>query len=178
MEAAGKLAEYSLEPERKYRYLRIPETTTKIKCVRNDPKGNVEKFNELHKFFKDLEFDESELKAMYKIIAGILVLGNVRFKDSNNGAAEVENLDEAVKVASLLGLDDSKFTWALINYCLIEKGTAVKRRHSTDEARDARDVLAGTIYRRLLDWLVNSINLKLSFSRSVLYVICIIRIYI
>lgn len=73
-----------------------------------------------------------------------------------------------LQIIALLGLDESKFSWALINYCLIERGTAVKRRHSTDEARDARDVLAGTIYRRFVDWLVNSINLKLSFSRSVL----------
>lgn len=168
MEAAGKLADYCLDPERKYRYLRIPEVQSKMKCVRDDPVGNAKKFSELEQYLKDLDFDDAECKAMYKTLAAILILGNVRFRDSNNGAAEVENLDEAMKVVTLLGLDDTKFTWALINYCLIEKGTAVKRRHSTDEARDARDVLAGTIYRRFLDWLVNSINLKLSFSRAVL----------
>lgn len=168
MEAAGKLNDYNLEPERKYRYLRVLDTPPKLSSKRENPEENIQNFQVIEQYLKDLEFEEVEIESLWKIIAAILILGNVKFKDCNSGAAEVENIEEAKKITTLLGLDESKFTWALINYCLVEKGTAVKRRHSTDEARDARDVLAGTIYKRLLDWLVNSINLKLSFSRSVL----------
>lgn len=98
MEAAGKLSDYSLDPERKYRYLRIPETPSKAACYRDDPLGNVERFKELQEYLKDLEFDDVEIEGMWKILAAILILGNVRFKDSSSGAAEVENPDEAAKV--------------------------------------------------------------------------------
>lgn len=71
-------------------------------------------------------------------------------------------------MAEHLGLDPKKFTWALTNYCVIRKGAAVRRRHTCEEAREARDVLANTIYQRLVDWLVNHINEKLTVTRTLL----------
>lgn len=68
--------------------------------------------------------------------------------------------------AELLGLDSKKFIWALINYCLIVKGSAVRKKHTCEEAKEARDVLANTLYQRLVDWIVNNINYKLSMTRS------------
>lgn len=69
-------------------------------------------------------------------------------------------------VAKLLGLDAKKFTWSLINYCLIVKGSAMRRTHTCEEAKRARDVLANTLYQRLVDWIINIINYKLSLRRS------------
>ena len=71
-------------------------------------------------------------------------------------------------VADLLGIESKKFTWSLVNYCLIKKGAAVRKRHSCDEAKEARDVLANTIYQRLVDWIVNTINYKFSITRTLL----------
>ncbi|CAG2068781.1 unnamed protein product, partial [Timema podura] len=83
-------------------------------------------------------------------------------------------------MARLLGVDEKKFNWALNNYCVVEKGTAVRRRHTRKEAEEARDVLARGIYFRLVDWVVNVINLKLSFTRAVFgdkYSICLIDLF-
>jgi myosin-3 len=71
-------------------------------------------------------------------------------------------------VAQLLGVDEKKFSWALINYCAIHEGTAVRRRHTRMEAEEARDVLACGIYFRLVDWIISIINHKLFFTRAVL----------
>jgi myosin III len=71
-------------------------------------------------------------------------------------------------VAQLLDLDEKKFSWALVNYCLIEKGSAVKMQQSPDDAELARDALARTMYMRLVDWLINFMNLKLAYSRAIL----------
>lgn len=71
-----------------------------------------------------------------------------------------------IAVAELLGLDREKFTWALVNYCLIVKGSATRRKHTCEEAKEARDVLANTLYQRLVDWIINLINYKLSITRS------------
>jgi len=71
-----------------------------------------------------------------------------------------------IAVAKLLGLDSKKFTWALVNYCIIVKGSALRRKHTCEEAREARDVLANTLYQRLVDWIINIINYKLSMTRS------------
>lgn len=73
-----------------------------------------------------------------------------------------------IPVAELLKLDEKKFSWALLNYCMIVNGNAVRRKHTYEEAKDARDVLANTIYQRLVDWIVNTINVKFTLTRSLL----------
>lgn len=169
MEAANRTEELCLEKNRKHRYLRIQDEGTKgLKGVRENTENNVALYTEFIENLKTLDWEEEDIAFFETVLASILVLGNVRFKDGKSGTAEIENPDEAKKVAKLLSLEEVKFLWALLNYCLIESGTAVKRRHSTDEARDARDTLASALYKRLIDWMINLINSKLSFMRSVL----------
>lgn len=169
MEANSKTEALLLEKNRKHRYLRVPdEVKNEVKRSRENHEENVARYIEFIENLKILHFESEDIEIIETILAAILILGNVRFKDGREGSAEIENPEEAKKVVKLLSLEESKFLWALINYCLIDKGTAVKRKHSTDEARDARDTLANTLYKRLVDWIINLINLKLSFGRSVL----------
>lgn len=171
MSKLGELDLLKLESGRNYRYLRVE--SEKLECklpyCRNDEEGNVAKFQEFEEYLKLLDFDDEQLQSIRKILAAILILGNVRFADDGKFAA-IETTDEVLKVAQLLELDEKKFEWSLVNYCLVQAGSAEKRKHTNDEARDARDVLAGTIYSRLVDWIVNIINQKFAFGRAVLYV--------
>lgn len=168
MEAEGRLRAYSLEQGRNYRYLRIPESSAgdKLKYCRNDVRGNIQAFKELEQLLIALEFSPEILETVYRTLAAILMLGEVRFRD-DDGVTELDGLVVPSKVAALLQLDEKKFHWALMNYCVIIRGSATRRRHSADEARDARDVLAATIYNRLVDWIINTINHKLSFGRAI-----------
>ncbi|CAG9567458.1 unnamed protein product [Danaus chrysippus] len=168
IEATNRLSEFYLEENRKHRYLRIVDDPPRgFKSARDSPTENAACYKELVEYLKVLDWEEEDIKFLETVLAAILVLGNVRFRDGKNGSAEIENPEEAKKVVKLLSLDEAKFFWALLNYCLIENGTAVKRKHATDEARDARDTLASALYKRLVDWLINVINAKLSFMRSV-----------
>ncbi|XP_045776420.1 neither inactivation nor afterpotential protein C isoform X3 [Maniola jurtina] len=168
LEAKNRLDEFCLERNRKHRYLRIlDEPSRTAKGVRETPRDNVKKYEEFIENLKILDWEEEDIKFLETVLAAILILGNVRFRDGKHGSAEIENVEEAKKVSKLLSLEEVKFLWALLNYCLIENGSAVKRKHSTDEARDARDTLASALYKRLVDWLINLINAKLSFMRAV-----------
>lgn len=169
MEAEQRLRDFSLERGRNYRYLRIPESTagTKLKYVRDDIQGNVTAFHDFEQLLLGLELSPELVETFYRTLASVLLLGEVRFRD-NDGVTELEDYEVVGKVANLLKLDEKKFQWALLNYCVIIRGSAERRRHSADEARDARDVLAATIYTRLVDWLVNTINHKMSFGRAIL----------
>ncbi|XP_048508226.1 neither inactivation nor afterpotential protein C isoform X2 [Athalia rosae] len=169
LEASGKLRQYSLNAGRRYRYLRVNDKSSGNKKrsfkVRNDPHGNAQKFEEFCNALKTLEMEEYS-ETIWKTLAAILILGEVKFVEGNNSEAEIENSDVASKAAELLAVDVKKFCWSLNNYCLIRKGSAVRRRHTVEEAREARDVLANTIYHRLVDWIVNNINHKLSVTRT------------
>ncbi|XP_029034013.2 neither inactivation nor afterpotential protein C isoform X2 [Osmia bicornis bicornis] len=168
LDAMNKLKQYNLPAGRRMRYLRISEKGTERKRsfkVRNDPRGNVVKFDELKENLKILEMDEY-CETIWKVMAAILTLGEIRFVEGNNGEADMDNNDAANRVAQLLNLDEKKFVWALLNYCIISGGAVVRKKHTCDEAKEARDVLANTIYQRLVDWIVNTINHKFTVTRT------------
>lgn len=169
MVGANELSTFQLNDGRQYRYLRIASDSTESKTIycRNDSEGNVTKFAEFETRLQELEFEPDQLLSIRKVLAAILILGEVRF--SNEGKyATIENVDEVHKVAKLLEVDEKKFEWSLINYCFVQSGVAEKRKHTSDEARDARDVLAATIYCRLVDWIANIINQKFWIGRAIL----------
>ncbi|XP_049532765.1 neither inactivation nor afterpotential protein C [Anopheles darlingi] len=168
MDAEERLKDFSLESGRSYRYLRISEamSSDKLKYCRDDVQGNVRSFKEFEQQLLGLELSQNILDTIYRTLAAILILGEVRFKETE-GMTELEDFEVIGKIASLLQVDEKKFQWALLNYCVIVRGSAERRRHTADEARDARDVLAATIYTRLVDWITNTVNQKLAFGRAI-----------
>lgn len=171
MDAEERLRDFHLESGRHYRYLRNPDVYIKSKLnhIRDDPVGNSLKFKDFELSLLALDIPQDTLEAVYRILSAILILGDVRFKDSDvDRKAAMVNPSIVGEIAELLNVDDKKFHWALLNYCVVANGKVEKRRHTADQARDARDVLAGTIYSRLVDFIVNTVNHKLTLSRAML----------
>lgn len=171
MRANKRLQQFDLEDHRNYRYLRIPsQKPAESKLVRDTPEKNVNKFHDVENALLDLDFEKDQLQSVYSIIAAILLLGEVQYQagEDSNARATIGNPGVVAKVAKLLNVDEKKFCWALTNYCVIRNGTAERRKHTVDEAREARDSLAAVLYSRLVDWVINIINQKLSVGRAVL----------
>lgn len=100
MEANGRLTPYELDAGRRYHYLRIlpvDGSNTNGAGVRENPKGNVEKFQELEQHLLDLGFQENQLETLYCLIAAILNLGEIQFKHEQDKEVEIENRDAAAK---------------------------------------------------------------------------------
>ncbi|KAF4517215.1 hypothetical protein B566_EDAN005269 [Ephemera danica] len=171
--ARKELEKYNLESGRRHRYLRsvtAPNGGAPANTVASDPaatNNNVRSFENFEAALRNLEFSDDGIKTIKNMLAAILVLGELRFRDGGDGKAEIENPRVASSVASLLSVDEKKLSWAMVNYCVVECGQAEKRRQSPEEAEEARDAFARALYSRLADWIVNSINLKLSFTRAV-----------
>ncbi|XP_055680754.1 neither inactivation nor afterpotential protein C isoform X2 [Lutzomyia longipalpis] len=168
MSSRGRLGDFMLDCGRKYRYLRVPEApgSGKSTHIRDNAEGNAAKFAEFEQNLLDLGFSEEHLGSIHVILAAILLFGELRFLDEG-GIMELENPEVAARVARLLGVEEKKFLWALLNYCIVERGTAERRRHTGNEAREARDVLAGTLFSRLVDWITNTLNHRLTISRAI-----------
>lgn len=99
MDSINKLKQYHLPPGRRMRYLRISEKGTERKRsfkVRNDPRGNVTKFEDFKESLKILEMEE-HCEMIWNVLAAILILGEIRFIEDSNGEADMDNNDAANK---------------------------------------------------------------------------------
>lgn len=131
--------------------------------------NNAKKFRDWEQLLTMLDFTRDQIESIYKILAAIIVMGEIEFKENefSSTIAEILNPQFATQAAHLLKLDEKKFKWALVNYCVISSGNAKRRHHSPEEAALARDALIGAIYSRLVDYITNIINAKLAFGRAV-----------
>lgn len=170
MEQEERLKDFSLDYGRGQTSLRTYDhPKTRLQYIRDNPEQNVRKFKELEQNLTLLDFSHEQIETIYRILAAIIILGELRFKAVENmpKGSDLENPEYAVEVAKLLKLDEKKFVWALTNYCVINEGRAERRRQSPVEARESRDNLANTIYCRLVDYVVNVINAKLALGRAI-----------
>lgn len=136
MDAEERLKDFSLNNSRQYRYLRIPERVVKdnLEYVRDDRVGNVVKLKDFESALVALEISQDAIDSIYKILAAILILGEMRFKESSvDKKAALEDPKIASEIAALLRIDDKKFQWALVNYCVLIQGNVEKRRMSAGE---------------------------------------------
>lgn len=100
MEATDRLERYDLDAGRAYRYLRTQAADNcdeNISGVREDPRGNVVKFQELEQHLLDLGFQDDQMDTVCGLIAAILNLGEVRFKQDREEEAELENPEVATR---------------------------------------------------------------------------------
>lgn len=166
IQATGQLNKYELQDGRNYRYLRISLNLICNNRPVEDPQKNAKKFERILEIFQDYEFSADEIESVCNILAAILNLGEIHFRETE--FAEIEDEEPTKKVAQLLKIDVKKFIWALTNYCVVEEDSAVRKKHTSSEARNARDVLANTLYCRVIEYIVDVINNKLSIGKAIL----------
>lgn len=108
-----------------------------------------------------------EQSSILQLIAGILHLGNVTFRDDRKGATPKDN-NVIQLVAGLLGVDAFTLTNSMSFRTIQTGGTGQSNRGSTynvpqnaEQATGARDALAREIYSRMFDWIVQKVNIAL-----------------
>lgn len=137
MDAEERLKDFNLNNSRQYRYLRIPEKVSKgnLEYVRDDRLANVAKLKDFESALVGLEISQDAIDSIYKILAAILILGEMRFKESPvDRKAALEDPKIASDIAALIKIDDKKFQWALVNYCVLIQGNVEKRRMSAGKS--------------------------------------------
>lgn len=96
LSAKRELPKYMLESGQRYRYLRQVATPSGCNAfaVPSDPNNassNCKQFESILHSLSDLEFGADNMETMKKMLAAILLLGEVRFRDGGGNKAEVEN---------------------------------------------------------------------------------------
>ncbi|KAK7277524.1 hypothetical protein RJT34_22538 [Clitoria ternatea] len=124
---------------------------------------------------------QEEQDAIFRVIAAILHLGNVKFaKAEETDSAVLE--DEQSKfhldtTAELLMCDSNVLEAALRERMMITPEEVIKRSLDPLGATVSRDGLAKTLYSRLFDWLVQKINFSIGQDPDSKCLIGVLDIY-
>ena len=108
-----------------------------------------------------LGVSESRVESVWRALAAILHLGELKFKKTGNGSA-IDDQGALERCASVLGVPAGELAYALEARVMSVRGQETRIPLSPQEARDAANALAKGLYDRLFQWLVKTMNRKLS----------------
>ncbi|KAG2393751.1 hypothetical protein C9374_007282 [Naegleria lovaniensis] len=121
-----------------------------------------------------------EQMEIFRLCAGILHLGNVKFKEVNNNGketAEIENKDTLRTAAYLFQIDYDVLRDAILYRTIHVGREATKTLQNAEKSAYNRDALAKGIYERLFAWLIRRINSAVKRPDDAKYSIGILDIY-
>ena len=93
MKSQGKLSDFCLE-DRKYNFLtRNPGAATPNNTggACNTEKQNAEKYKEILHLLEVMEFEQDQIQIVQKILAAIILLGEIIFVDKDDGGSDISN---------------------------------------------------------------------------------------
>ncbi|KAM5284471.1 unconventional myosin-VI isoform 2-T4 [Hipposideros larvatus] len=128
---------------------------------------------------KKIGLDDEEKLDLFRVVAGVLHLGNIDFEEagSSSGGCNLKNksTQSLEYCAELLGLDQDDLRVSLTTRVMLTtaggtKGTVIKVPLKVEQANNARDALAKTVYSHLFDHVVNRVNQCFPFETSAYFI--------
>eukprot|EP00002_Diphylleia_rotans_P012413 TRINITY_DN2428_c0_g1_i1.p1 TRINITY_DN2428_c0_g1~~TRINITY_DN2428_c0_g1_i1.p1 ORF type:complete len:1093 (+),score=254.33 TRINITY_DN2428_c0_g1_i1:94-3372(+) len=166
--------DYEVLPPEQYFY------TNQSGCMNVDGMDDVKEFKDTVRAMNVIGITAEEQKAVFRCIAAILWLGNIKFIEENS-VSQIQDKKVLAYVAFLIGVDAVILERALISR-LVETKRGGNRSSSYNvplnaiQAGASRDALAKAIYDRLFLWLIERIN-RAMVSTSTHLTIGVLDIY-
>ena len=134
-----------------------------------DGVDDLKEFKSTQDAFKLLGFSSKEQQNIYKILAGILHLGNVHFEAGqgkmDSESCSISTEDQSLKYfAELFDIEADQIRKWLCNRKIVTARESYTKPIGAESARFARDALAKYIYSKIFDWIVVQINKALKTS--------------
>ncbi len=144
--------------------------------LRDPQLDDVKGFVECDKAMDQIGLSLEDKMNIYLTVAAVLHIGNIEFEDdpdSSKGGCRLsaKGTKSMQIVAKMLGLDQDELEKALISRVMQahrggKLGTVIMVPLKVSEAQNARDALAKSIYIKLFDHIVASVNKAIPFGAS------------
>ncbi|KAK4177189.1 putative myosin-2 [Triangularia setosa] len=148
--------ELGLLPIEQFDYLNQGNTPT------IDGVDDKAEFNATKQSLKTIGVSEGEQAEIFKLLAGLLHLGNVKIGASRTESVLAATEPSLVKACEILGIDAPEFAKWIVKKQLVTRGEKITSNLSQAQAIVVRDSVAKFIYSSLFDWLVEIINRSLA----------------
>ena len=168
--------DYGLQGPESYEYLR------RSKCLDVPGIDDIGDFAETLKAMKIINVSPAEQNNIFRMIALILWIGNISFKEDDNGNAAIYDPTVSEYVAYLLQVNHAHVMKAL-TVRIVETSRGGRRGSVYDvplnvtQAIAVRDALAKAIYFHLFDWIVGKLNVSLKPETQTKNTLGILDIY-
>eukprot|EP00002_Diphylleia_rotans_P039091 TRINITY_DN898_c0_g1_i2.p1 TRINITY_DN898_c0_g1~~TRINITY_DN898_c0_g1_i2.p1 ORF type:complete len:869 (-),score=120.67 TRINITY_DN898_c0_g1_i2:1430-4036(-) len=131
-------------------------------CFAADGIDDAALFQDTLKGMISIGLNEGEIEAIFKMLASILLLGNVQISEcSRDGTAQLVSEDKLRLVSKVLEVDHE-----MLKQCLLYEIKEIRKEktfspNTCKKATEMRDTIAKSIYDYLFKWLVFKINCSL-----------------
>uniref|UniRef100_H3C4L1 Myosin X, like 1 n=1 Tax=Tetraodon nigroviridis TaxID=99883 RepID=H3C4L1_TETNG len=128
-------------------------------CLKDKSLNDKELFNSVMEALKVLQFTEEEIRDMFKLLSGVLQLGNIEFMTA--GGAQITTKQVVTNASELLGLDAFQLSEVLTQRSIILRGEEICSPLTIEQAVDSRDSVAMALYSQCFSWIILKINQKI-----------------
>jgi len=153
-----KLKPLKIQPAKSYNYL---QGLDKVPQVNDDQNQG-----ELLDAFDKLKFSPALQTEIFKVVVGILNLGNMKFKAVDADSCKLEDEGTLDPAAEMLGVDREKLKNSLLQARMTVAGQVIDKSCNVTQSTARRDAVSRLIYGNTFKWLIEKINTVLSGGMS------------
>ncbi|XP_030643484.1 unconventional myosin-X [Chanos chanos] len=128
-------------------------------CVKDSSLDDKQLFDSVMEALKVMEFSEEEIRDVFKLLSGVLQIGNIEFMTA--GGAQITTKGVVSNVSDLLGLDSFQLSEVLTQRSMILRGEEICSPLTVEQAIDSRDSVAMALYSQCFSWVIARINQKI-----------------